>query len=68
MTPDVLFRHLLRKNGLDPDRDLLLDYSFPTHIDLAQAVNAGQAELAVISEPLATLAIRNNPPCGASSP
>jgi len=61
MTPDVLFRHLLRKNGLDPDRDLLLDYSFPTHIDLAQAVNAGQAELAVISEPLATLAIRNNP-------
>lgn len=61
MTPDVLFRYLLQKNGLDPDRDLTLDYSFPTHIDLAQAVNARQAELAVISEPLATLAIQNNP-------
>ncbi len=61
MTPDVLFRYLLQKNGLDPDRDLTLDYSFPTHIDLAQAVNAGQADLAVISEPLASLAIQNNP-------
>lgn len=61
MTPDVLFRYLLQKNGLDPDRDLTLDYSFPTHIDLAQAVNARQAELAVISEPLASLAIKNNP-------
>lgn len=61
MTPDVLFRYLLQKNGLDPDRDLTLDYSFPTHIDLAQAVNAGQADLAMISEPLASLAIQNNP-------
>lgn len=61
MTPDVLFRYLLQKNGLDPDRDLSLDYSFPTHIDLAQAVNARQADLAVISEPLASLAIQNNP-------
>jgi NitT/TauT family transport system substrate-binding protein len=60
MTPDVLFRYLLQKNGLDPGRDLDLDYSFPTHIDLAQAVNARHADLAVISEPLASLAIRNN--------
>ncbi len=60
MTPDVLFRHLLQKNGLEPERDVTLDYSFPTHIDLAQAVQAGKAPLAVISEPLASLALQNN--------
>ena len=60
MTPDVLFRYLLQKNGINPDRDITLDYSFPTHIDLANAVAAGQADLGVISEPLASLAMQNN--------
>jgi len=60
MTPDVLFRYLLQKNGINPDKDIILDYSFPTHIDLANAVAAGQAELGVISEPLASLAMQKN--------
>lgn len=60
MTPDVMFRYLLRKNGIDPDKDVTLDYSFPTHIDLANAVAAGQAGLGIISEPLASLVIRRN--------
>lgn len=60
MTPDVLFRYLLQKNDIDPDRDISLDYSFPTHIDLANAVAAGQADPGVISEPLASLAMQNN--------
>lgn len=60
MTPDVLFRYLLQKNGIDPGRDITLDYSFPSHIDLANAVTAGQADLGVISEPLASMAMQNN--------
>ena len=60
MTPDVLFRYLLQKNGINPDKDITLDYSFPNHIDLANAVAAGQADLAVLSEPLASLAMQNN--------
>lgn len=60
MTPDVLFRYLLQKNGINPDKDITLDYSFPTHIDLANAVAAGQAHLGIISEPLASLALQNN--------
>jgi NitT/TauT family transport system substrate-binding protein len=60
MTPDVMFRYLLRKNGIDPDKDVTLDYSFPTHIDLANAVAAGRAGLGIISEPLASLVIRRN--------
>jgi len=60
MTPDVMFRYLLGKNGLDPDRDVILDYSFPTHIDLANAVAAGQAALGILSEPLASLVTLKN--------
>ena len=60
MTPDILFRYLLQKNGIDPNKDLTLDYRFPTHIDLANAVAAGQADLAVISEPLVSLVMHRN--------
>jgi NitT/TauT family transport system substrate-binding protein len=60
-TPDIVFRFLLERNGLDPERDVTLDYSFPTHIDLANAVGAGIAALAVISEPLVSLARLRNP-------
>jgi NitT/TauT family transport system substrate-binding protein len=60
MTPDVLFRYLLEKNGLDPEEDIILDYSFPTHIDLANAVAAGQAKLGVLSEPQVSLVMKRN--------
>jgi len=59
-TPDILFRYLLEKNGLDPDHDIAADYSFPTHIDLANAVIAGKAPLAVISEPMLSIAQSRN--------
>jgi len=60
MTPDVLFRHLLIQNGIDPEKDVMLDYSFPTHIDLANAVAAGQAPLGVISEPMVSMVMQKN--------
>ncbi len=60
MTPDVLFRYLLQYNGIDPEKDITLDYSFPTHIDLANAVASGQAPLGVISEPQASLVLSRN--------
>lgn len=61
MTPDVLFRCLLQENGLDPEKDLVLDYSFPTHLDLANAMAAGRVNLGVISEPMASLVILRKP-------
>ncbi len=60
MTPDVLLRHLLQKNGISPGKDITLDYSYPTHIELANALSAGRAELAVISEPLVSLVMHRN--------
>ncbi|MCK4662844.1 MAG: ABC transporter substrate-binding protein [Bacteroidales bacterium] len=61
MTPDVMFRFLLEKNNIDPENDVKLDYSFPTHIELANAVAANKAKLAVISEPLVSMVIAKNP-------
>jgi NitT/TauT family transport system substrate-binding protein len=60
MTPDVMLRILLQKNGIDPDKDVSLDYSFPTHIDLANAIAAGKAGLGIISEPMASMVIKKN--------
>lgn len=60
MTPDILFRFLLEKNDLNPDRDIILDYSFPTHINLSNAVAAGEAKLAVLSEPQVSLVMKRN--------
>jgi len=60
MTPDELFRYLLRMNGIDPEKEITLDYSFPTHIELANATLGGRAVLAVLSEPLASMVIKNN--------
>lgn len=60
MTPDILFRYLLTKNNLIPDENVDLDYSFPTHIDLANAVASGRVELAVLSEPLVSLVQSKN--------
>ena len=60
-SPDIIFRFLLNFHKLNPETDVTLDYSFPTHIDLANAVSAGKAPIAIISEPLATLAQAKNP-------
>lgn len=61
MTPDLLLRYLLIKNGLNPDNDLILDYSFPKHIELANAVAASIAKIGVITEPYLSLVMGINP-------
>jgi NitT/TauT family transport system substrate-binding protein len=61
VTPDVVLRYILDKKGLIPDRDVKIDYSFPSHIDLANAVKAGIAKLGVISEPQVSMIISQNP-------
>ncbi len=61
MTPDIMFRYLLSRNGLKPDKDFFPDYSFPTHLELGNAVAAGNAGLAVLSEPMVTIANSRNP-------
>ncbi len=60
-TPDVLFRFLAKANGLDPENDFDLDYSFPGHIELANAIASELSPLGVISEPMVSLVEKKNP-------
>ena len=60
MTPDILFRYLVQQNGLDPEKDIRADYSFPTHIDLAQAMAGGRVRYGVVSEPSVTMVLDKN--------
>ena len=59
-TPDILFRRFLKANGLDPERDVKLEY-YPTPAELAQLVIAEKAGLAVIPEPWITEVIQRSP-------
>lgn len=61
MSPDIVFRFLAIRNGIDPEKDIVLDYSFPSHIELANAMAAEVSDLGVISEPLVSLVIKKNP-------
>jgi NitT/TauT family transport system substrate-binding protein len=61
MTPDIMFRFLASENGIDPDKDVHLDYSYPGHIELANAIIAGASDLGVISEPLVSMVMEKNP-------
>jgi len=61
-TPDIIFRFLLRENGLDPDSDLTLDYTL-SQVELATALAAGaeRIALAVLPEPFVTTSTMRNP-------
>ncbi len=61
VVPDIVLRHILKENGLDPDKDVKIDYSFPSHIELASTVKAGVARSGILSEPQVSMIINQNP-------
>ena len=60
MTPDISFRYMLEKKGINPEKDVMLDYRYPMPQDLAGAVGAGRADLAVLSEPMVSALLAKN--------
>ena len=54
--PDLVFRVLARKEGIEPDRDLQMTY-VQTPMEAAQLLVAGRADTAILHEPSATAAI-----------
>ncbi|MFN8206232.1 MAG: PhnD/SsuA/transferrin family substrate-binding protein [Bacteroidales bacterium] len=60
-TPDLIFRYLLQLNGLVPDKDIQLDYTFPNHLELFTAITAGRASLGILAEPFLSQAMLENP-------
>jgi NitT/TauT family transport system substrate-binding protein len=59
-TPDFVTRYLLEKNGLTPDEDVTLDFSLD-HSSLAQAIVAGDVEVAILPEPFVTITKAQQP-------
>ena len=55
--PDIMLRHILSRNGVDPDSDVELDYRYG-HLELAQLLIAGEVETAVLPEPFVTQVLR----------
>jgi len=54
--PDLTFRAIAKMEGMDPEKDLRLDY-VQTPMEAAQLLVAGKATTAILSEPPATAAI-----------
>lgn len=61
-TPDIVFRYLLAKNGLNPDTDVQLDYTLD-QVQAAQSLIAGRITLAVLPEPWVTQALKGSNTC-----
>lgn len=57
---DVVFKYLLSQNGLDPDKDVTLNYS-PSPVELAQLVMASKTSIAVLPEPWVSVVQSKNP-------
>jgi len=51
--PDLVFRQILRKLGMNPDKDVTLNY-VATPTEAAQLFLAGKADIAILQEPMAT--------------
>lgn len=54
--PDLVFRAVARMEGMDPDKDVNLQY-VQTAMEAAQLLAAGRVDTAILSEPPATAAI-----------
>lgn len=58
-TPDYALRYLLEKNGIDPEKDVEIDFQMQ-HADLSAMVAAGDAEIALLPQPHVTTALMKN--------
>ncbi|NLM37654.1 MAG: ABC transporter substrate-binding protein [Firmicutes bacterium] len=58
-TPDLLFRYFLEANGIDPERDVQIQY-YASPAELTQLVIAGKVRLATLPEPWITEALARN--------
>ena len=54
-TPEYTLRYLLRENGIDPNRDITIDWK-SEHAECVAALAAGQATIALLPQPFVTAA------------
>jgi len=54
--PSFIFSYLCKANGLEPGTDVIIDNTYAQPADLRTAVAAGEVALAVLPEPMVTIA------------
>lgn len=60
LTPDIVLRYLLSKNGLDPDKDVKIHYVNNT-TELAPAFLIGKSRYSLIPEPALSMVLKKKP-------
>ncbi len=58
-TPEYILRFILQKNGIDPDRDVALEF-YTEHAELATRMASGEVEIGMLPEPNVTTTMTKN--------
>lgn len=59
-TPEYALNHVLKLNGIDPEKDLTIEYKSEA-TEVAAALSAGTASLAMLPQPYVTAVMAQNP-------
>lgn len=57
--PEYVLRHILQKNGIDPDKDVTIEF-VQENEELAALMDSGKASVAMVPEPTATTVLAKN--------
>ena len=57
--PEYVLRHILQKNGIDPDQDVKIEF-VQENEELAALMDSGKAAVAMVPEPTATTVLAKN--------
>lgn len=60
LSPDIIFRHLLEENGLEPDVDVTITYASGA-TELAPAFLTGKSTVSMMPEPMITTVLARKP-------
>lgn len=58
--PEYVLRHILKENGIDPDKDVTIEF-LAENSELVAKLATGAIDLAMVPEPAATTAMTKNP-------
>lgn len=58
-TPEYILNYLLEKNGIDPEKDITIEYK-SEHAELATLMASGEVSLCMLPEPNVTSVLREN--------
>ena len=58
--PEFMLDYLLSANGIDPDKDVTIDFTYSTHADLVNFAASGAADVVLLPEPTVTSLLSQN--------